>query len=73
MKGGCFTLLNLSYDAVHRFVEGHPQARWDGWTVELFKPSPAGATHPKGAFRNGQWGILTRVGPDEKGKWRLNV
>jgi hypothetical protein len=66
-------MLNLDYDAVHRFVEGYPGARWEGWDVLLFRPTPAGATHIHGAFVNGSWGIQTRVSPDESGKWNLRV
>lgn len=66
-------MLKLGYDAVHRFVEGHPNASWDGYTMELFKPTPAGFTNKRGAFRNGQWGLLTRVSPNERGEWIFRV
>jgi len=66
-------MLKLDYDAAHRFVDGYDGARWDGWDVLLFKPTPAGATHRRGAYVNGQWGIQTRVVADSEGKWRLKV
>jgi hypothetical protein len=66
-------MLKLSYDAVHRFVEGYDNAKWDGWDVLLFKPTPAGATHKRGVCEQGQWGIQTRVAPDTDGLWRIRV
>jgi hypothetical protein len=66
-------MLKFDYDAVHRFVEGYENASWDGWDVLLFKRTPAGATHKKGAFVNGQWGIQNRISPNSDGKWVLRV
>lgn len=66
-------MLKLDYDAAHRFVEGYPNASWDGWTIELFKPTASGYTHKRGARRDGVWGILTRIAPDSQGKWKLRV
>lgn len=66
-------MLKLDIDAVHRFVEGYDNARWEGWDVLLFKPTPAGASHRKGAFVNGKWGIQTRISPNSEGKWLLRV
>ena len=66
-------MLKLDYDAAHRFVEGYPQASWDGWDILMFKPARAGEHHKKGAYVNGTWGIMTRVSPDDTGKWKLRV
>lgn len=66
-------MLKLNYDAAHRFVDSYPPARWDGWDILIFKPTPAGASHSRGAFVNGQWGIQTRVSPDAEGNWKLRV
>lgn len=66
-------MLKLDYDAVHRFEAGYPNAYWDGWTLCLFKANPAGYSHKRGVFRNGEWGIVTRVDADEQGKWRVRV
>lgn len=62
-------MLKLDYDAIHRFVEGHPGATWDGFTVELFKPHPAAEYKRNGARRDGRWGYLKRISPNEQGKW----
>lgn len=66
-------MLRLNYEAAHRFVDGYPNANWDGWTIELFKPNPTGATSRRGAFRRGEWGILTRVEVDARGYWCFRV
>lgn len=66
-------MLKLDYTAVHRFVEGYKNASWNGWELELFKPTPSGYSHQRGAFRNGTWGIVTRVAPDAQGKWKFRV
>lgn len=66
-------MLKLDFDAVHRFVEGYPNASWNGWTLELFKPDARAFTKRNGAFRNGSWGFLTRVNADDQGKWNFRV
>lgn len=66
-------MLKLDYDAAHRFVEGFPNAAWNGWTLELFKPDARAFTKKNGAFRDGRWGFLTRVTPDEQGKYVFRV
>lgn len=66
-------MLKLDYDAAHRFVEGYPMARWEGWDILLFKPTRAGEHNKKGAYMNGEWGIQTRISPDSTGKWKLRV
>jgi hypothetical protein len=66
-------LLKLDYDAAHRFVDGYPNASWDGYTIELFKPTNAGYSSKRGAFRNGRWGFLTRVEANEQGRWVFRV
>ena len=66
-------MLKLDLDAAERFVAGYPNASWNGWTLELFKPTPAGFTSKRGAFRYGTWGILTRVTPDAEGRYRFRV
>lgn len=66
-------MLKLDYAAAHRFVEGYPNAEWEGWDILMFKATPSGFTSKKGAFRNGVWGTMTRISPDEQGRWKLRV
>jgi hypothetical protein len=66
-------MLKLDLAATERFVEGHPNAFWDGWTMVMFKPTRAGEHNRKGMFRDGQWGIANRVDPDEQGWYRFRA
>lgn len=66
-------MLKLNYEAAHRFVEGYPNAQWNNYTIELFKPTPSGFTRPDGAFRNGTWGILRKIEPSAEGIWSFRV
>jgi hypothetical protein len=66
-------MLKLNIDAAERFVAGYPSASWDGWTLELFKVNPRGWSRRDGAYRNGEWGILTRVAPDAQGVYKFRV
>lgn len=64
---------NLNYEQAHKFVEENENTFWHGWTMIQFVPTPRGATHPKGMFRNGKWGIANRVEPTVRGEWRVKV
>lgn len=66
-------MLKLDLAAAERFVEGHPNAFWDGWTMILFKPSNSGQHNRHGMLRDGQWGIANRVEPDTTGRYRFRV
>ena len=62
-------MLKLDLDAAERFVTGHPDAFWDGWTLVLFKSTRSGEHNRRGMYRNGQWGIANRVEPNEQGRY----
>lgn len=66
-------MLKLDLSATERFVEGYPNAFWDGWTMVLFKPRSSGEFDKRGVYRNGQWGIATRVNPDSNGVYTFRV
>ncbi len=68
-EGELALMLKLDYNAAHRFVEGNPDAFWDGWTMVIFKGTPSGYTRPDGMLRNGQWGIAKRVEPNDQGRY----
>lgn len=44
---------------------------WDGWDMVFWKPFPGAFYEKNGAFRNGRWGIQTRVSPDARGLWKV--
>lgn len=63
---------SFDWDNVHQFVDEKVSrgynVRWDGWDVVFWQKNPRGMTHPRGSWR-GQWGIETRVSPDNNGQW----
>jgi len=65
-------MLKLDLPAAERFVSGHPNAYWDGWTMVLFKPTPSGYNRLDGVFRD-EWGIARRVEPNEQGRYVFRV
>lgn len=74
MKGTIMVILN--YKRAHKFVS-EQQAKgneiyWNGWDMTFFKPTPNGFMNKRGVFRNGRWGIETRISCDTKGLWKLN-
>lgn len=70
-------MLNLNLTAAERFVDSyranHQDFFWDGWTLVKFKMTPAGATHRRGLFRNGSWGIADRIEADRTGVFKFRV
>lgn len=66
-------MLNLNLDAAERFVKGYPDAFWDGWTMVLFKARPGAEFSPQGMYRNGVWGLATRVDPNSNGAYRFRA
>jgi len=62
----------LNYKQVHAYVERNKHfAYWDGWDLMLFRPTQVGYSKPQGMFRDGKWGMSTRISPDEKGLWNI--
>lgn len=66
-------MLNLDYDAVHRFQSSYENSYWDGWDLVLFKQDPRGATSKRGEYINNQWVTTNRISPDSNGTWRFKV
>jgi hypothetical protein len=68
--------INLDYDAAHTFVDTSAKSgndvRWDGWDMVFFTPTHYGFSNPKGAYRNGRWGMEYRVSADDNGIWKVN-
>lgn len=61
----------LDYNAAHAYVENSKTAFWDSWDIVLFTPTKAGATSPRGMYRNGTWGMATRISPNSQGQWLI--
>lgn len=67
------TPFNFDLEATERYESKNENARWEGWTLIVFRPDRRGATRPDGAFRNGQWGLEQRVEPNENGRYRFRA
>lgn len=65
--------LNLSEaeNFVHTQRRKGADVRWEGWDIVFWNRTPHGFTNTKGAFRNGRWGMETRILVDDDGLWRI--
>lgn len=63
--------MELTLQDTEKFVTQHNNVQWQGWTVEIFESSPNGYLKTKGAFRDGQWGILTTIKVNDAGKYKI--
>ena len=60
----------LNYKQAHDYVEHNKHfAFWEGWDLVLFRPTPVGYSKQQGMFRDGKWGMATRIRPDSAGNW----
>lgn len=70
-------MLDLSLDGAERFVKSfksdHKSVFWEEWTLVQFAPTPLGEVSPNGMRHNGEWGLATRTGPDDRGKYRIRA
>lgn len=56
---------------VERLQRRGVDAFWDGWNLNIFRPTDDGFNDKRGAYRNGQWGIVYRIKPNRYGAWRI--
>lgn len=68
--------LTLDYSAAHKFVREQRRigndVRWEGFDMVFWKPTHYGFTNTKGAFRNGRWGMETRIPVTNDGTWTVS-
>lgn len=66
---------NLDYKAAHRFVREQRRSgndvRWEGWDMVFWKPTRHGFTSTNGAFKNGRWGVESRISVNGDGVWMV--
>lgn len=67
------SILDFDLVVTERYESKNDNAWWEGWTLNVFTPDRRGATRIDGAFHNGQWGIIQRVDPNEKGRYRFRA
>lgn len=60
----------LNYKQAHAYADRNKHfVSWEGWDLVLFRPTPVGYSKPQGMFKDGKWGMATRVSPDAAGNW----
>lgn len=68
-------LVSLDIDAAHAYVDRMQRygksVSWNGWTIESFRKNPRGYFSKDGVFRDGAWGFVTSISPDNNGKWSV--
>ena len=68
-------MISLNFSAVHKFIREQRRLgsdiRWDGWELVFFKPTRHGWSNKKGAYRNGRWGMESRVTVTNAGLWNV--
>jgi hypothetical protein len=67
----------VNYEESEKFIADN-RARgidvsWDGWTMVFWKQNPNGFNDKNGAFKNGRWGVQSRISPNEAGQWGVPV
>ncbi len=69
-------MITLDYKQAHTFVEQQNNigndVRWDGWDMLFWRENPNAYKTKSGAFRNGRWGMQTRIKPNKAGIWLVS-
>jgi hypothetical protein len=70
-------MLTLSEKKIEAFVTRQQKlgnnVRWNGWTLEFFRPSEQAIYNVEsGVFRDGQYGFLNRVEVNNDGHWVID-
>jgi hypothetical protein len=61
----------LSLEESERLSNRNKYIYWEGWDLLLFTPRANAFMIPGGHFKNGQWGVIDRVKPNEQGKYKV--
>lgn len=68
-------MLTLDFKAAHKFVREQRRVgndvRWENYDMVFFKATHYGFTNKNGAFRNGRWGMESRVVVGSDGMWNV--
>lgn len=66
----------LNFSQAHKFVREQRRlgndVRWENYDMVFWKPTHYGYTNKKGAYRNGRWGMESRVVVSDNGTWTVN-
>lgn len=65
----------LDFSGAHKFVREQRRlgndVRWENYDMVFWKPTHYGFTNKKGAYRNGRWGMESRVVVTGQGTWEV--
>lgn len=62
----------LTLEQAEQFVESSPNARWNGWNLEIFADQPNACLTTKGVFFNGRWCAKSTVSTNDEGKYVIS-
>lgn len=69
-------MLTLGIRKIEAFVKSQQElgnnVRWNGYTLEFFRPEEKAIYSKDGAFRDGRWGYLNKVNVNNKGLWEID-
>lgn len=69
-------MITLNIDNADAYVEKLQnkgvKARWDGWTIVLFRPDRKALRSKDGRRWGSEWGFETAVPPNDEGEWLLS-
>lgn len=63
----------LGIHNVDSFVDNQTNLWMENYTIIKHTPSPKAVTSRNGVFnrKTGEWGFVTRIDPDQNGKWQV--
>lgn len=65
----------LDFSGAHKFVREQRRmgndVRWENYDMVFWKPTHHGFTNKKGAYKNGRWGMESRVVVSSQGTWEV--
>lgn len=69
-------MLTLGIRKIEAFVSEQQSlgnnVRWNGYTLEFFRPEPKAIYSKDGAYRDGEWGYLNTTDVDSDGLWHID-
>ncbi len=63
----------LNLEQAEKFVAKSRNARWDNYTIVVFKANPRAYTNKNGVRYNGVWGFESRYDVTDAGEWAVST
>ncbi len=61
----------LNLEQAENYVAKSRNARWDNYTIVVFKANPRAYTNKAGVRHNGVWGFESRYDVTDAGEWAV--